>query len=352
MINDSFNERQQFILQILENGEVLAISQIFQTIKKDFTKSVAQITVNRDIKELVKKGFLEKRGGGRTTAYQLSAYYHFLRPIDSRIYFEQEEDERAINDRFNFSIFEILQNPFTKKEREILKKWHEIHQNNLKTFSPAGLKKEFERLVIEFSWKSSKIEGNTYSLLETEHLIVTREEAKGHSKEEARMIFGHKNVLEYIRNNTGDFQKLSVSKIIDIHRLLTEELKIQKGLRKHPVRIVGTRYKPLDNEFQIREALGKACEWVNRENDFFTQAFLIIALIAYIQPFGDGNKRTSRMIGNAVLLANKSCPLSYRSVNEVEYKKAMILFYEQNNISLFKKLFLEQFEFAVNNYFS
>ena len=78
---------------------------------------------------------------------------------------------------------------------------------------------------------------------------------------------------------------------------------------------------------------------------------LAILLIAYIQPFVDGNKRTSRMIGNAILLANNACPLSYRSINELEYKKAVLLFYEQNNLSYFKKLFIEQYEFVVGNYF-
>ena len=74
-------------------------------------------------------------------------------------------------------------------------------------------------------------------------------------------------------------------------------------------------------------------------------------LIAYIQPFEDGNKRTSRIMGNAVLMAHGLCPLSYRNANETEYKKAVILFYEQNNHSYYKKLFLGQFEFAVRNYF-
>ena len=74
-------------------------------------------------------------------------------------------------------------------------------------------------------------------------------------------------------------------------------------------------------------------------------------MIAYIQPFEDGNKRTARILSNAILLAADACPLSYRNANETEYKKAILLFFEQNNISYFKKLFLEQYEFAVKNYF-
>ncbi|MBU4057052.1 Fic family protein, partial [Patescibacteria group bacterium] len=81
------------------------------------------------------------------------------------------------------------------------------------------------------------------------------------------------------------------------------------------------------------------------------KAVIAMILIAYIQPFEDGNKRTSRLTGNAILMAHDICPLSYRNMDEVEYKKAVILFYEQNNIGYFKKLFIEQFEFAVKNYF-
>ncbi|MEK7166883.1 MAG: Fic family protein, partial [Patescibacteria group bacterium] len=89
----------------------------------------------------------------------------------------------------------------------------------------------------------------------------------------------------------------------------------------------------------------------NNLKDPFSKALILILLISYIQPFEDGNKRTSRLIGNAVFLANNICPLSYRSINEADYKKAIILFYEQNNVRFFKELFVNQFQFAVENYF-
>ena len=74
-------------------------------------------------------------------------------------------------------------------------------------------------------------------------------------------------------------------------------------------------------------------------------------MISYIHPFNDGNKRTARIVSNAVLVDKKYCPISFRTIDSVEYKKAMLLFYEQNNISAFKAIFMEQFEFAVNTYF-
>ena len=165
------------------------------------------------------------------------------------------------------------------------------------------------------------------------------------------MILNHKKTLDYIRKNTSAFKKMTVAKLEDIHFLLTEGLGIARGLRKAPVGITGTAYRPLDNIFQIREALEKTCEAINKEKNVFIKAVVLMVMIAYIQPFDDGNKRTGRLSANAILMAYNICPLSYRSVSEEEYKKAVILFYEQNNISYFKDLFVEQFEFAVKNYF-
>lgn len=144
---------------------------------------------------------------------------------------------------------------------------------------------------------------------------------------------------------------ITVTKIEDIHYLLTKGLGISRNIRKTAVGIVGTKYHPPDNEFQIKEALEKTCGMINQEKNYFAKALLLSIMIAYIQPFEDGNKRTSRLISNAILMAYDICPLSYRSVDEGEYKKAVILFYEQLNIGYFKKLFIDQFEFAIKNYF-
>ena len=93
------------------------------------------------------------------------------------------------------------------------------------------------------------------------------------------------------------------------------------------------------------------CRLVNREKNVFAKALLVLVLISYIQGFADGNKRTARIISNAILINNNYCPISFRTIDSVEYKKAMLIFYEQNNISALKKIFISQFEFAVNTYF-
>jgi len=93
-------------------------------------------------------------------------------------------------------------------------------------------------------------------------------------------------------------------------------------------------------------------ELINSKENYFEKAFLSLLFISYIQAFEDWNKRTARMLTNAILLAYGLIPLSYRWVDVIEYKKATILFYEVNNITYFKKIFIEQFEDAVKNYFN
>jgi Fic family protein len=205
--------------------------------------------------------------------------------------------------------------------------------------------------MIEFSWKSSAIEGNTYSLLGTEALIKNNVIGKGKTKEETQMILNHKDAFNEAIQNRKRFTKLSSADIEYIHSVLTKKLGITKNIRKEGVGVTGTKYRPLDNEPQIKEALQNMVNLINKKESFFEKALLISILIAYIQVFEDGNKRTSRMISNAILLAHNSIPLSYRIVDVEEYKKAVILFYELNNISYFKQIFIEQFEDAVNNYF-
>ncbi|MBQ6704449.1 MAG: Fic family protein [Opitutales bacterium] len=208
-----------------------------------------------------------------------------------------------------------------------------------------------ERLGIDLSWKSSQIEGNTYTLLETEKLLKENEEARGRTKEEAQMLLNHKEALRFLVENEDYLENLAVSRIEDVHSLLVKNLNVQRNIRTTRVGITGTNYRPLDNEFQIREALNDTCNLINAKQNVFEKALLAILLISYIQPFSDGNKRTARIVCNALLLANRHCPLSFRTVDSLDYKEALLIFYEQNNLSAFKKIFIEQVEFAVKTYF-
>ncbi len=187
--------------------------------------------------------------------------------------------------------------------------------------------------------------------METERLLKERKTADGKTLEEAVMLLNLKYALDFILEHPGYVEPLSVAGIEDIHSILIKDFGVDGNIRRRRVGITGTNYLPLENEFQIREALADTCNLVNGKTNVFEKALLVLVLLSYIQPFNDGNKRTARIVSNAVLLNHNHCPLSFRTVDSMGYKKAMLLFYEQNNITAFKKIFIDQFEFAVRTYF-
>lgn len=344
------NKLETEILEILKVHEILSSKDIFDRI----SASVSYATIKRTLSKLIAEQLLSKKGRGKATKYIISPSYQILFPIDIKEYFQKEIDERPIKENFNLRLIpKILYqfNLFTDKELNKLNKLQQTYKSNVAQLSESEYRKELERLAIDLSWKSSQIEGNTYSLLETERLLKEKETASGRTKEEAVMLLNHKEAIDLIIDHPNYLTPLSTSKIEDIHGLLIKELGIDKNIRKSRVGISGTNYRPLDNEFQISEALSSMCDLVNNKENIFEKALLALVLISYIQPFTDGNKRTARIVSNAILLNYDYCPLSFRTVDSIDYKKAMLLFYEQNNISCFKDIFIEQFSFAVNTYF-
>ena len=347
------NKRQELILNYIARGNnAFSVADILTFVRKE-EKVVSRITVVRDLGLLTDEGLLSREGAGRAVRYRISAQYNLLKKIDVQKYFDVSQDERVAQKRFNPHVFALLsKNVFTDDEQKQLLALHAEFQTHLKHIkSDTIIKKEFERIMIEFSWKSSQIEGNTYSLLDTESLIKDNRKAKGKTEEETRMILNHKNAFNFIMEHRREFKVVSRAKIKHIHSLLVKDLYITPNLRKAPVGITGTNYQPLDNQFQIGEAFSEMIDLINAKKDFFEKSLLSLVLLSYIQAFEDGNKRTARLVSNALLLAYGSVPMSYRAVSETEYKKASILFYEQNNISYFKQVFISQYEFAVRNYF-
>lgn len=341
--------REQDILGIILQDGPIGISEI----QKRLSENISIPTLNRALSSLKKTESILTIGNGPSLKYSINLKNIITAQINVDNFFKIETDERRIIERFNFDIFERLSeiDIFTKTEILYLEALNESYQQKIANLSEQQFTKEFERLMIELSWKSSQIEGNTYDLLDTEQLLKYNVPSKEHSIEETQMLLNHKKAIEHTFFNRDIFDDLSISKIIDIHTLLTQKMGIIKNLRKRIVRITGTKYLPPDNEFLIQEAMEKLCRLINKKENIFEKAVLSILLLSYIQPFEDGNKRTARLTGNAILMNGNCCPLSYRSINPSDYKKAVLLFYELNNISSFKQIFINQFEFAVKTYF-
>jgi Fic family protein len=311
-------------------------------------------TLKRIIAEAVQQGDIVVEGKGKATRYSLSSQAHLMMPLDIDTYFLKDIDERKVQESFNFDLIRNIMPQvaiFTPEELQRLDVAHQSFMKNMSTLSEVEYRKEMERLGVDLSWKSSQIEGNTYSLLETERLLKEKLTAAGKTKEEAVMLLNHKDALDFVLDNPNYLKEISVRRIEDIHGILTKELGVGSGIRTRRVGITGTNYRPLDNEFQIREALEDSCSLINGKSNIFEKALLALVLLSYIQAFSDGNKRTARITSNAILMAWGYCPLSFRTVDSVEYKKAMLMFYEQNNIAAFKQIFIEQYEFATKNYF-
>ena len=344
------SETGKNILEFIKANPSFSSKEIHDGLKAE----VGYATVKRILAKLISENLVLPIGKGRGTKYMINPAFELLYPIDVEVYFGKEIDERVIKDSFNLMLIKDVLSKielFTTEEQQQLVNLQKKYQQNIAELSEAEYKKELERLAIDLSWKSSQIEGNTYSLLETERLLKDKETAQGKPKDDAIMLLNHKEALDFIIANPDYLTPLTISTIEDIHSLLIKDLKVDRNIRRRRVGISGTNYKPLDNEHQIREALTDLCELVNNRDNVFEKALLVLLLISYIQPFGDGNKRTARIVSNAILMNNNYCPISFRTIDSVEYKKAMLLFYEQNNLAAFKKIFISQFEFAVKTYF-
>jgi Fic family protein len=341
---------QEKVFEVVKNNQLLSSSEIHE--KHGLEISFA--TTKRLLSKLTSENLIESEGRGKGTKYKVSIASQVIKKIDLNDYYKQEIDERTIKRQFDFNLInDVLRtiSLFTEEELDGLNKLQAQFSKKSRELSFFEFEKEMERLAIDLSWKSSEIEGNTYSLLETERLLKEKITAEGKTKDEATMLLNHKDALDFILQNSDYLKELTVSKIENIHSILIKDLKIERNIRKRRVGISGTNYKPIDNEFQIKEALLSMCDLVNSKTNVFEKALLILILISYIQPFNDGNKRTARIVSNAILIDKEYCPISFRTVDSIEYKKALLLFYEQNNISAFKEVFIDQFEFAVDTYF-
>jgi fido (protein-threonine AMPylation protein)/predicted transcriptional regulator len=337
--------REQLILNLLLVSDSLASSAIANELELPVR------TVQRSITNLKDNDLVTQKGQGRSTEIMITTLGKFKTILSSDLTSEKRLENMYIK-RFNEEIFEAFLSydifEFYRPQLELLKM---KYNQKIKNTTPSIKKRELERLIVEFAWKSSQIEGNTYSLLETEELILNRlTDVNKHSQIETQMILNHKFALDFVFDKPDYFQSLTSAKIIELHRLITKDMNIIGGLRKSGVGITGSLFKPLDNYHSILEMMDKSCELINKKTPY-EKAFLASLLISYIQPFEDGNKRTSRILSNAILYSYGLPMLSFRSVKVEDYKTAILAFYEFNSTQLYSKIFISQLEYFVENYF-
>ena len=344
------NKKQKAIIDFLLVNQPVKRDAIHKGVKVKMGDSTIRRLLLKMTPELIKAN-----GEGKARTYSISDAYELFVPVDLEVYYNLLPEERNAKKFFNLDLISKVLSKvelFTKEEMEYLNTLHDKYTKNIAPLTNSEYQKELEILAIDLSWKSGEIEGNTYTSLETEVLIKYRELAEGKKQEDAIMLLNHKDALDFIIAKPDYLKPLTISRIEDIHSLLIKNLGVERDIRKRGVGVGGTDYKPLSVYQQIVDVMQQMCDLVNARNNVFEKALLLLILISYIQAFNDGNKRTARIISNAILMEYGYCPLSYRSVKASDYKKAMLLFYEQNNLTEFKKIFMSQYEYAVNKYFN
>ena len=344
------SDKQKAIIDFVRVNQPVSRASIYEGLDQ----KIGDSTIRRLLLKMTPE-FIKSEGKGKATRYSISDVYELFVPIDMNAYYNLLPEDRNAKRQFNLDLIpKVLGNAqlFTKDELDHLDKSQDQYTKNIAPLSKNEYAKQLEVLAIDLYWKSGEIEGNTYTLLETEALIKYKELAEDKKREDAIMLLNHKDALDFIIAEPNYLNPLKLSRIEDVHSILIKDLGVERNIRKRGVGVTGTDYEPLSIEQQIKDVLQQMCGLINSKINVFEKALLLLVLLSYIQAFNDGNKRTARIICNAILMENGYCPLSFRSVRASDYKKAMLLFYEQNNITELKKIFISQYDYAVNKYFS
>ncbi|GAA4320795.1 Fic family protein [Compostibacter hankyongensis] len=323
-------------------------------------------TLQRRLKELIVSGELVSSGKGRATRYELAKVASVSNPDTNsdllplsgqareiRQYVSQPQQKRqpvGYNRSFLDNYQPNSSSYLTKQEKERLAGLGVTAQMN----APAGTyaKQILQQLLIDLAWNSSRLEGNTYSLLDTQRLLDQGVSANDKSASEAQMILNHKDAIEFIVN-TADigFNRYTV---LSLHALLSNNLlpnpAASGSLRTHGVGIAGSVYTPTGTPQLIEEMfelmLGKAAQIL----DPFEQAFFIMVQLPYLQPFDDVNKRVSRLAANIPLNKKNLAPLSFVEVPDTLYIDGLLGVYELNRVELLKDVFLWAYDRSAKQY--
>lgn len=210
---------------------------------------------------------------------------------------------------------------------------------------PAGTyaRNILNRLLIDLSWNSSRLEGNTYSLLETKRLIEFGESVQGKDITETQMILNHKAAIEFIVESASE-KSITMHDVCSIHALLSENLlgdpSASGRIRQVIVGVGGSTYLPLENPHALRESLEIIIKKFNEIKNPYEQSLFALVHLSYLQAFEDVNKRTARLVANIPLIKNNLRPLSFTDVSKEAYVKAILAVYEKTNVSLIRDLYM------------
>ena len=346
-----FQAKKMAVLhQLNRESEPVSLNKLIETLEGNYSER----SVRRWLNEMINKGLVEKFGNKRGTKYQAIQTVASFQNSNGLCF--QESNVKGSFGLKSKKIIEQVRLPlYERVPIAYADDWFEAYLPNITFYIPlelrlqlhqAGKRSKFEdpagtyahqifnRLLIDLSYNSSRLEGNTYSLLDTQKLLLQGTGAEGKLDEEKIMILNHKEAIAYLVNNA---QKSAVNKqtICTLHYLLSDSLveSCYSGkIRDHGVRIGGSTYIPFEDPKQLQMRLEKITEKAACIENPYEQSLFLLIHISYLQAFSDVNKRTARLSSNIPLIKSNLVPLSFNDVGREDYISSMIAIYELQEI--------------------
>ena len=349
-------DRKLFILRQLGlESEPITLADLVDRLEFNYNNR----TIRRLLNELVEEGLVRKIGHTKGVKYiSIKASTNVQGEgcvLPSRVSLDLEKVSSCFGTESLYSIEKVSKPLFERQPVTYNIDWFSSYQPNKSFYLSLKLRDQlqksgqrankqdpqgtyahqiFNRLLIDLSYNSSRLEGNTYSLLETESLILHGNSAEGKLDQEKVMILNHKEAIRYLVDN-AERLKISRNVICTLHYLLSDglvESQYAGKVRDYGVRIGGSTYIPFEDPNQLQSQLGKIAEKASMIIDPFEQSFFLLVHISYLQAFVDVNKRTARLSANIPLITKNLVPLAFSDVEIKDYMSAMIAIYELQDV--------------------
>ncbi len=365
MVSKKKADLEALVFKLLKVQAEISVPDIAQETGLSKSDEGDRKAIRRVLNSLVERGLLEAKGAARARVYVSTAEAAAPPSDDS-----DDDDTRPSKDLLKY-VSQSLQarapvgynqgflRSYEPNQTYYLNKHQRAELLNVgrveSKVRPAGTyaRNILSRLLLDLSWNSSRLEGNTYSLLETKRLLELGENAVDKDPTEALMILNHKGAIEYILESAAE-EKITAREVCSIHALLSDNLLGDPGasgrLREMTVGIGGSTYMPLDNPHVLKECFHLFIEKLNLIEDPFEQSLFSLVHLSYLQAFEDVNKRTARLVANISLIKRNLKPLSFTDVDSGAYTKSLLGIYEKNDVSLLRDLYMWAYKRSSQRY--
>jgi len=351
------NELDVILNTISRFPEGIALGKLIGILKS----SISRRKIQYRLAFLVKKGDLQAIGNARARSYRLPLNNE---PLSRKVHKDDSIPLSSISENIQNQISQsvVMRTPvgynrhFLDEYRpnttrylseSICQRLFNLGRTDGERSAGTYAREIFNRLLIDLSWNSSRLEGNTYSLLETERLLELSEAADGKNLEETQMILNHKAAIEFLVDS-AEMIGINRSTILNIHALLSDNLLADPTacgrVRSKSIGIAKSVYHPLVLPHVVNECFEQVIDTAKAIHDPFEQSFFLMVHIPYLQPFEDVNKRVSRLVANIPLIRLNLAPLSFMDVPQKTYINGLLAVYELNCVDLLRDVFIWAYE--------